>query len=83
MSSDTAPRRTVAAAGGAQTSAGHALDAADGVLDGKYYGRQIYERGTRTATGKALDAADGVVDGKFYGREIYEAAGAGAVQASF
>lgn len=62
----------------ARTATGRALDAADGVVDGKFFGAQIYEKGTSSAAAQALDAADGVVDGRFQGRAIYEAAGSGA-----
>jgi len=64
-----------------RSSAATALDAADGVIDGKYYGRPIVETSAPTYTGArmyqssaatALDAADGVIDGKYYGRPIVE-----------
>lgn len=60
----------------------NALDAADGVIDGRYYGTQI-SGGTlrryggyssspiRRVTVDALDAADGVMDGRYYGTRIY------------
>lgn len=57
------------------------LDAADGVMDGKYFGRPIIETSSaapryRTSTAAALDAADGVIDGKYYGRPIIETSSA-------
>eukprot|EP01012_Entosiphon_sulcatum_P029874 TRINITY_DN365_c0_g1_i1.p1 TRINITY_DN365_c0_g1~~TRINITY_DN365_c0_g1_i1.p1 ORF type:complete len:288 (-),score=44.72 TRINITY_DN365_c0_g1_i1:151-1014(-) len=50
------------------------LDAADGVIDGKYYGRRIVEATpVRSSSALALDAADGVIDGKYHGRRIVDA----------
>lgn len=43
------------------------LDAADGVIDGKYFGQPIV---SSRAAALALDAADGVIDGKVFGRPI-------------
>lgn len=45
-----------------------ALDAADGVIDGKYYGAPIVRRAATAA--EVLDAADGVMDGRYYGSRI-------------
>eukprot|EP00668_Euglena_longa_P035410 GGOE01045488.1.p1 GENE.GGOE01045488.1~~GGOE01045488.1.p1 ORF type:complete len:208 (+),score=21.92 GGOE01045488.1:138-761(+) len=53
------------------------LDAADGVIDGRYYGRPIIEAPVRRYAGSSvaerLDAADGVIDGRYFGRPIVEA----------
>jgi len=58
-------------------TAAERLDAADGVMDGKFYGSRIVEGGpTRVvrpmSAAERLDAADGVMDGKFYGSRIVE-----------
>eukprot|EP00667_Euglena_gracilis_P014260 EG_transcript_14763 len=59
-----------------------ALDAADGVIDGRYYGRPIVEtsavaeaplRRYGSTVAERLDAADGVIDGRYFGRPIVEA----------
>lgn len=64
------------------SNAAFALDAADGVIDGKYHGRQIvhaqqptggyFPAQSRSAAAQALDAADGVIDGRYHGRPIVE-----------
>jgi len=56
------------------------LDAADGIMDGKFFGRDIVvsnvvsQRSTKASSRQdlaaALDAADGVMDGKFFGKDI-------------
>uniref|UniRef100_A0A7S1IX18 Uncharacterized protein n=1 Tax=Eutreptiella gymnastica TaxID=73025 RepID=A0A7S1IX18_9EUGL len=74
-----------------RSAAAYALDAADGVIDGKFYGSQIVEgpprprevvyasgRGypsSRSAAAVALDAADGVIDGRYYGSPIVDGPG--------
>jgi len=58
-----------------------ALDAADGKIDGKFFGRQIVQQQPQFVAGAApmgssalaLDAADGKIDGKFFGRQIVQA----------
>jgi len=71
----------------------YALDAADGVIDGRYFGRQIVPTAAGVSTGYygygaapgvasvnpalALDAADGVIDGRFYGQPIFQTAQTG------
>ena len=57
--------------------AAEALDAADGVIDGKFNGRPTVEcrvtpAKSRPSAAEALNAADGVFDGKFHGRPIVE-----------
>jgi len=54
-----------------------ALDAADGVIDGRFFGRPIvggaHSFAAPVATNAAaarLDAADGVMDGRFFGRPV-------------
>lgn len=58
------------------TRAAQKLDAADGVLDGRYYGTPIVERrpyrGYVGGAAERLDAADGVIDGAYYGRPIVQ-----------
>lgn len=60
------------------------MDAADGVIDGKYFGHPIIGEGRRVVSGgtvvsggayhssaaRAVDAADGVIDGKYFGHQI-------------
>lgn len=69
-----------------RSSTALALDAADGVIDGRFYGRPIVEAPARRYAGygsyggyssyggstlaERLDAADGVMDGKYFGRRI-------------
>jgi hypothetical protein len=74
-----------------------ALDAADGVIDGKFYGSQIvgqpgfvqqrsFVTGPAygaTSSALALDAADGVIDGKFFGSQIVGQPGFVQQQRSF
>mmetsp|Transcript_146187 Transcript_146187/g.255306 ORF Transcript_146187/g.255306 Transcript_146187/m.255306 type:complete len:291 (-) Transcript_146187:308-1180(-) len=66
----TYPPRTISTG-----SSALALDAADGVIDGKYYGHGIATSRPVTtyaapSSALALDAADGVIDGKYYGHGI-------------
>ena len=62
------------------------LDAADGVIDGRYYGAPIVGANYRGQThpmvaarsqqeALALDAADGVIDGNYFGSRVGVAAG--------
>ena len=57
-----------------QTNTAFALDAADGVIDGKYFGvpvaPNLHSATPISASALALDAADGVIDGKFFGGQI-------------
>eukprot|EP01005_Ploeotia_sp_CARIB1_P000400 NODE_148_length_1339_cov_2101.957096_g144_i0.p1 GENE.NODE_148_length_1339_cov_2101.957096_g144_i0~~NODE_148_length_1339_cov_2101.957096_g144_i0.p1 ORF type:complete len:345 (+),score=134.08 NODE_148_length_1339_cov_2101.957096_g144_i0:61-1095(+) len=57
-----------------------ALDAADGRIDGRFFGRPIVQQQqVGVAAGNpalSLDAADGRIDGKFFGRPIVQAGGA-------
>lgn len=60
-----------------RSSAALQLDAADGVIDGRYYGRPIVEAPARRYVGGAVatryEPADGVIDSRYYGRPIVEA----------
>lgn len=66
-------------AGNAQRVA-EALDAADGRMDGRFFGRRIVTSSGAPATSgyvrhsaaQALDMADGVADGRFYGTPIVD-----------
>jgi hypothetical protein len=65
--------------GGASAAA--RLDAADGVMDGRFHGRPIIQAGAPqgyfpqggfggASAAQRLDAADGVMDGRHFGRPI-------------
>eukprot|EP01012_Entosiphon_sulcatum_P028510 TRINITY_DN344_c0_g1_i1.p2 TRINITY_DN344_c0_g1~~TRINITY_DN344_c0_g1_i1.p2 ORF type:complete len:227 (-),score=23.64 TRINITY_DN344_c0_g1_i1:3066-3746(-) len=55
-------------------TAAERLDAADGVIDGAYYGSKIvgggYPASRPLTAAERLDAADGVIDGRYYGSRI-------------
>jgi hypothetical protein len=62
---------------------GDAVDAADGVMDGAFFGRPIVRSGSvgaapRADIAEAVDAADGVMDGRFYGRPIVRSTSIGS-----
>lgn len=52
---------TVVSGGAYQSSAAHAVDAADGVIDGKYFGHQIIETGASRYGGVSVGASEVIV----------------------